>query len=225
MNYWQQKIVEAQDKIKESESGNFYSTKYSKDEVYYWYYIPPMIYFDSLKNQVSSCLDIGAGFGTLSLYASEMYKCPVIMYDKFNIPSNNFLKKNKLGFKQGDIELDKELFNVEFDRIIFSECLEHLRFHPSIALKKIEKLLSENGFLYLSTPDANSWGRITKYYKHVGEMPHKPYKAPDVDEHVYQWTEGELLRLFYENNLEVVEEHLSQPPYWGKHFNYKLRFI
>jgi predicted SAM-dependent methyltransferase len=46
-----------------------------------------------------------------------------------------------------------------------TEVLEHLNFHPVPTLKKVYNLLSENGALYLSTPDAYEWGKVNKYYQ------------------------------------------------------------
>ena len=84
----------------------------------------------------------------------------------------------------------------EFDIIIFTEVMEHLNFNPKPTLKKIHDLLKMNGRLYLSTPDASDWGRITKYYKSIEEMPNPKNVEKIIDDHIYQYKKEELHPFF-----------------------------
>lgn len=226
MEPWQREVTKAQ-----LEVSNYYNSeeyeRYKRDEQWYWERCAAMMFFQERDNpnQVKSVLDVGCGYGTLAVFAKNVFDAPVYATDYKKRISNEMLNEYGITFKESDIEMEDIPFKSPkvFDVIIFTEILEHLYFNPLETLKKLRKKLAPSGVMYLSTPDAAQWGRVTKWYNHVGEMPMiNPYK-PDIDEHVYQWSEGELLRIIDESGFIVEEFHFSSPPFWGRHFNMKLR--
>jgi 2-polyprenyl-3-methyl-5-hydroxy-6-metoxy-1,4-benzoquinol methylase len=58
-------------------------------------------------------------------------------------------KSNGINVRKGSIEQIKS--NEKFDLIILSHVLEHL-LNPSVFLKKIKSILSDNGILYIEVP-------------------------------------------------------------------------
>lgn len=224
MQRWQREVVKAQNEISEYCTDEDYEI-YRTDEHWYWERCAAMMCFQKRdKVNVNNVLDIGCGYGTLAVMAKNLFDAEVYALDyKKRIP-DEILRDKKIHFIEKDIELDEIPFRwpMVFDIIIFTEILEHLYFNPLETLIKLKRMLSRYGIIYLSTPDAAQWGRVTKWYTHVGQMPKIDSYKPDIDEHVYQWSEGELMRLFDEAGLKVEEMHFSSPPFWGRHFNLKL---
>lgn len=98
-------------------------------------------------------LDIGCGVGTISLYVANKDNEVLgidISEKAINVAqkSAEILGIKNVSFKAIDF-LDTD-FQEKFDFIIFSEVLEHLS-DDKFAIKKIRKLLRENGILFLST--------------------------------------------------------------------------
>ena len=116
------------------------------------------------KNRVLRCtkfikgkkfLDIGSGMGVFPFELKRKIKnlkMNLLEKDKNLI---NFLNKN---FKNENIKSDINYFtknksyNKFFDFISINKVLEHLE-NPEIILKKVKKLLSNNGVLYIEVPD------------------------------------------------------------------------
>jgi 2-polyprenyl-3-methyl-5-hydroxy-6-metoxy-1,4-benzoquinol methylase len=210
MEYWQQQVIKTQDMIENLNEDLQYIQKYRQDEIHYWYYIPIMMHYDAYKNStnVKNILDIGCGYGTLALFAKKQYGADVYGIDMLDRLGK--LKNECIIFKKSNIEFDPIPWDIKFDRIIFTEILEHLLYNPIPTLKKIRESLSDDGTLYLSTPNACEWGRLTKYYQCISEMPN-PIKAIDIDEHIYQYTEGELRDIINLSGFEIKEFQIY---YW-----------
>lgn len=175
-----------------------------------WFCIPEWLY--NLKNtNIKSCLDIGCGSGILALYCKKLFKCEVYCTDSADTNSVSTLSQNfNLNFKVNNIELDPFPWSEKFDVIIFTNVLEYLNFHPQPTLEKIRKLLSENGRLYLSTPDASEWGRITKYYNSLDEMPLKGESPIFSGEPVYCYDRDELLLLLASSGFKLEQIDYSK---------------
>ena len=109
-----------------------------------------------------------------------------------------------------------------FDRIYLTEVLEHFNFHPLITLRKIRDHLSENGKLYLSTPDAAEWGRVDKYYTAISDIPLPDKSMQIIDDHIYQYNKDELLLLLNEAGFSVDKFDYS-PGVGLQHFNIVAR--
>jgi len=129
-----------------------------------------------LSKKVKNILDIGCGSGTISLYlASKGYSVKGIDISRAAIntckdSANNMDLKN---VKFEILEFPKKIPTGKYDLIFFSEVIEHLP-NDEIALKKIHKLLSANGTLFLSTPSKNAplykLGFAKKFDNEVGHL-------------------------------------------------------
>jgi hypothetical protein len=121
---------------------------------------------------------------------------------------------------------DEIPYDVMFGRIIFTEVFEHLKHDPVPTLVKLRDHMQDDGSMFLSTPDASSWGRVNKFYNHIGEMkPPDPNYRADIDEHVYQYSEGELRYVLDKAGLKPVEWQLVSTPSWGRHFNLRVKKV
>jgi cyclopropane fatty-acyl-phospholipid synthase-like methyltransferase len=226
MEPWQQELVKTQNMLS-SQIDDAEYTRYKQDETYYWWHIAQMIFYDAYvnSNEVNNILDIGCGYGTLLFYAKLQYGAKAFgidMHDKMPVDLKKIFDVQFFKSKIEKFNIDTTFKNVVFDRIIFTEIIEHLQYNPVTTLKRIHNILSDDGFLYLSTPDASAWGRVDKFIDHVGEYKEYDGYLPDIDEHIYQFSEGELRRIIAEAGFCVNEIHFTQPPFWGAHFNLKL---
>lgn len=222
------KFQECQDIITSSEGTNlYYQHAYRETELSYWVHIPKWI-MDMKKDGhgVRRCLDIGCAYGTLAVYCRNLFDCDVYTTDMMSTYiSQKMAKENGITFFEHNIEFDEFPWaeDTKFDIVIFTEILEHLNLYPVPTLRKIRSLLSDNGRLFLSTPDSASWGITTKYYSSLAEIPiSKTENQKLVDDHVWQYSRDELLYVLEESGLSVEKMEYS-PGVAGKHFNLCLR--
>lgn len=225
MENWHKEFIRAQDYLSEVEGNEYFAEQYRFYEPWYSYPIIRMLAEESFEGkEIRTILDIGCGYGSMALYTQRMFAADVYCLDieKRTIPHE------KIHFKQMNIEFDEFPFRwpFYFDKIIMTELLEHLNCNPIHTLEKVRNRLKDDGFIYLSTPNACDplWGRITKHYDHVGDMPFPEQgdKQFLTDEHIYQYSEGELRFIFNESGLEVEKMEKFKPPFWGEHFSFKL---
>jgi SAM-dependent methyltransferase len=202
---------------------------YQSQEVHYWTEIALWIF--EYPDRDARCLDVGCGFGTLSLYLSELFTgeiCCTDMVDGQITPE--LAAAHRLNYVTSNLELDPLPWEGPFDVIVMTEVLEHLNFYPVPTLARLSELLSPGGRIFLSTPDASEWGRVTAYYKGLDEMP-LPADASAhiesgewgyVDAHVWQYTSQELHRVIADAGLHVVREAWA-PGVVYRHFNLELK--
>lgn len=217
-------VMKCQAEIATLDPHPHYLRAYRNAEIYYWLHIPQWIYEDWAKPKIERCLDIGCAYGTLALYCKKLFGCEVYCTDFVDTYlSQSLVKKYNFRFETNNIELDPFPWDVEFNVIILTEVLEHFNFHPVPTLKKIHKLLSEDGKLYLSTPDASlwEWGRVTKYYSRLDEMPFPKKGLPIVDDHIYHYNKHELLHILNVAGFRVYRFNYS-PGIAARHFNLTL---
>lgn len=212
------KLIKVQEMVKLF-SDSEYKEVYSKEEVKYWEHIVEWISKDPNKSNVKSVLDIGCAFGTLAYFSKLIYNCDAYAFD-----AQDRVRLPQINFKQMNIEFDNlpNSFPKKYDRIIFTEILEHLRYHPVPTLKKINNWLNKNGILYISTPMAEDWGKLN-YYNKISNIPY-PSKNKDnfIDKHIYQYNEKELFEVLELANFKVIEVKYSEGALGRRHFNLKV---
>lgn len=78
----------------------------------------------------------------------------------------SFIDIMDLSVVKCDIERDDfPQFESKFDLILFNEVFEHLRMDPIVTLRRIAENLSENGTMFLSTPNFYSIGNILNFIR------------------------------------------------------------
>jgi SAM-dependent methyltransferase len=226
---WQAVVARCQREITELDPESGYAKAYRDKEMYCWLPIPEWIQEDGSRGPEHKTLDIGYGYGTLAAYCQKVLGGQVYCID--HVPFYYFTDKliQRYGFQLAvcNMELDPFPWDVRFDTILFTEVLEHFNFHPLPTLRKIRGLLSEGGRAYLSTPDASAWGRVTKYYGRLEEIPQPGTVRPEkfIDDHVYQYSEDELMGLV-ESAGFTVTRRAHAPGFPGtncRHFALTLR--
>lgn len=225
---WMKQLTKVQNEIASSETNPHYAKKYRGMEIKFWLNIPKWIYENKETSKYVG-LDIGCAYGTLALFCKKTMDYEMYCIDFTDIyRDKNLFKKYNISFAINNIEFDPFPWDVKFDFVIFTETLEHLNFNPIPTLKKIHSVLSKDGKLYLTTPDATEWGRVTKVYNNINDMPPPKKGVPlptqkfDLEDgHVYQYTKNELLHILDKSGFQV--EKFDYSPAHNRHFNITLK--
>ncbi len=221
-------IEDIQEDIAEADKSpeEYYLKNYKPAEPRYWSKIASWIVEDSInrsyiqKKPATSILDLGCGYGTLLAFSAKIYGAEGACMDVITYLKPEIMKKYNLSFIKSNIEKDPfPLREKQFDVIIMTEVLEHLNFHPVPTLKKICKILKDDGVFFISTPDADEgWGRTTKYYTSVDNIPAVNQDAKWIDDHIWQYNRQELESVLHKAGFEVYRMDHSEGPQ-GRHFN------
>lgn len=213
---------------------SYYTKTYSLQEYCYWSKCFNWLseHFNDLPD--GPVADIGSAYGTLAAWMATKGR-DVYCFDLIRYLTPEILNEYHLHYiAPWDAETDKLISKANqhalgmpyrFGIILFTEVLEHLNFHPLPTLKKLYRALQPGGLLVLSTPDGEStWGRVLKYYQSLDEMP-QPGSGRQTDkgeEHVWQYTTEELLKLVTDAGFRVVQFDRS-PLFDRWNFNLILR--
>jgi SAM-dependent methyltransferase len=203
-----------------------YANKYRIDEFGYWTHIPRWLYQDfhaaAASGQKLRCLDVGCAYGTLLLFAIKSLGCEPYATDFIPYLDQSLVDDYRVRYQINNIEREAFPWPLRFDVILFTEILEHLNFKALPTLKKLRELLAPGGRLYLSTPDALEWGKQTKYYSRYSRLPKPNPRYPVIDDHVWQFSEDELKRLFAASGFEIARFDYSAGC-GRRHFNVALQ--
>jgi SAM-dependent methyltransferase len=215
-------IARIQDQIASLDTrGGYYSTTYRKDETLYWVNLPGWMHRDAGIHKAGRILDIGCGYGTLLAFAAELYDAEAYCMDVIHyVPRFGEIRGFK--FTSGNIQLDSVPAPGSFDVILMTEVLEHFNFDPLPTLKKIRDALAPDGVFFLSTPDADEWGRQTKYYPRLRDLPPADPSKKFVDDHIWIYNRKELFRLLADAGFRT-DRFAYSPGVGHRHFNLQLR--
>ncbi|CAG0987821.1 hypothetical protein ANRL3_02560 [Anaerolineae bacterium] len=217
-------LAQCQDRVAATGPNPYYLSAYRAAERAYWSKIADWMREDAALAPPRRCLDVGCAYGTLLLYAQALADCEVYGLDFLDCYLSPALAADAgIRFAVGNIELDPLPWPGPFDWIVFTEVLEHLNFQPLPTLLKLSSALSEDGRLYLSTPDAAQWGSTFKYYRRLADIPwpEESLRPGIVDDHVWQYTEQELFGVIEAAGLRVIRRGFS-PGVGARHFNLVL---
>ena len=194
-------------------TNDYYNQAYCEAETAYWLELAQHIYNRRGDKNIVNSLDIGCAYGTLAVFLKQLFNTDVYCIDFVPYYMSEALKDQfNLHFAINNIEIDQFPWDVKFDIILFTEVLEHFNFHPVPTLEKIQGLLSDDGLLYLSTPNAKHWGKVTKYYDSLDKIPSPAlYNGSSLaDDHVYVYEEAELLDVIGQAGLCLAENFTNE---------------
>ena len=183
----------------------YYTREYRKAETGYWDKLPIWMAEDRSKRKVRRVLDIGCGYGTLLAYAAALYGAAGHCMDLTEYLVPQFRNPRNLRFATGNVELDPIPWKEPFDLIIMTEVLEHFNFQPVPTLRKIRDALAPGGLFLLSTPNQEKWGKTTKYYQRLQDVPPANRSQKIVDDHIWQYTERELRDVLAEAGFAILK--------------------
>jgi 2-polyprenyl-3-methyl-5-hydroxy-6-metoxy-1,4-benzoquinol methylase len=211
-----EKLKEAQQEILNYSPNGYYVLAYKDAEKNYWRDLLNWLYTRSLC--AKECLDIGAAYGTLSLFckvSNPLVNLTVI--DRIKYMSKEIIEQYKIEYCLQDFELEEIPFDKKFDIIILTEVFEHFNFNPVPTMVKIRSLLTEDGSLFLGTPNATLWGHMGNYNSWENmPLPNKETQIKDA--HIYQYTLSELEDIFKRTGF-VIKNMNNTGSY---HLNFEL---
>ena len=186
----------------------YYATEYRPREINYWQHIPRWII--ALPKGIR-VLDVGAAYCTLAVFARRMLEAEVTAIDVVpQFKPAALLDAEGIRHVLRNIELDDIGDLGRFDLVIFTEAVEHLNFAPAPTLRKLHDALLPGGTLLLSTPDAASkWGRTTKYYNSLTDLPPPTPGAAWIDDHVWQYDRAEMEEVLATAGFRVGQTLIS----------------
>lgn len=191
------KLISAvQEEIKAADPDSHYAKTYWKHETGYWRGIPSWIVADYHGGREISALDIGAAYGTLSIFCKKALGCRVTALDYRDYYFRESLRrKYKIGLVHANIQTESITFPELFDFVILTEVLEHFNFDPVLTLRQIRSYMKPGGRLYLSTPDGTTHRKPRSTIRHYRELPLPVAGAKYVDGHIHHYRRGELQSL------------------------------
>lgn len=199
--------------------GPYYVDKYRRREALGVLHILRWISEEGRSGEVTNCLDVGCGYGTLALFCERVLHCDMFCIDVSDkLSTRTLASKHNFNFKVCNIETDEIPWSHKFDAVVFTEVMEHLNFNPVPTLAKIADAMTASGRLYLSTPDAREAGRIPRYFSSWTDMPQPVVGKPLIDDHIYFFTEDELRDIADRAGLRIVRLENS-PGFAARHLN------
>ncbi len=144
----------------------------------------------SKKERPLKILDVGCNVGAfLEVVRDKNFIARGIDINKSAVEE---VKKRGMNAKVGILE--DEVANEKFDLIVMGDLIEHL-VDPQTTLKKANNLLSNEGILFLSTPDAGSiMAKLTK----------KKWLHYKPKEHIYYFNRKTITKLLNRTGFSVL---------------------
>lgn len=215
-------VVAAQRAISEHTPPDAYTDLYRAEETLYWLRLPQWILEWSQAARPERIIDIGAGYGALAVFASMATPATVTCMDidpgRITVP---LAAAHSLEVVEANVETT-EIPAPPYDGAVMTEVIEHFNFAPVPTMRRVCDALTPDGRLFLSTPDAGSWGRVPDSYDHWRDMPAVDPTVTTEDRHIYQFTEPELTEVLTEAGFEILRLDRS-PGRWGFHLNVEAR--
>jgi len=143
---------------------------------------------------IKTILDIGCGTGILvDILNRNGYLADGV---DSSVDSINYAKVHRKGnFYLSSIENFKK--NRDYDLIIATQLIEHLR-DPNIFLLNVKRILRPKGYLYIETPNLNSWSKKSIWRRRIGGM----YYGKD---HRILYTNKSLTNLLRNNSFVIYK--------------------
>lgn len=164
-------------------------------------------------------LEIGALPGHVSLFMKRLgFDITSVDIDPDRV--RKFIEANDLNFIKCDIE--KEPLPVEdgsYDAIIFTEVFEHMRLDPQFVLSEFNRVLSDNGMLFMSTPNLYSLDKYVRQIRRKGfNDPLEQFgKLRDGGHmgHVREYSVNEVTRFLGQAGFEIAESRFHNYHNYG----------
>lgn len=138
---------------KELQNFKYRKYYYNFDFIMHDYMLKKLKFFFNYND----CLELGAGNGNFTVKLAKFFKSITVVEGS----SKSISKIKKLDIKNINIinqNIEKINIKKKFNNIFIIHTLEHLK-KRTHTLKKIKNLLTNNGLLYVVTPNANAMSR------------------------------------------------------------------
>jgi len=188
---------------------------------------------DYLRGKVDKYLDVGCGYGTLTLELAERCKAKEIYGVDINELSLQIARSKGIKVRRVNINIEKLPYDHEyFDLITIIEVLEHL-YNPDNVIEEAYRCLKRGGYLVVATPNLTSWlnrilvlsGYLPLHYEVSTRfiVEKRPFQRTyDVYGHIRLFTLKTLKRLLEAYNFKVIKVIGETFPYMRRSWFTKL---
>jgi len=150
--------------------------------------------FSSWIEEGTTLLDIGCGDGTITEYLKEKNNLTIFGMDMIDVP-----KKTKFPFKLADLDAKKIEINGQYDNILMSDVIEHLKFPHNILVEASK----HTNNLMVSIPNGAWWVyRLQLFFGHVQR---------ESFTHLHSWSIKDFKQFCNEIGLEVTKYDIERP--------------
>lgn len=164
----------------------------------------------SLPEEPLKILDAGGAYGTFATYAASKGHDVFVVDAMPELHSDKMFEKYGITFAKVNLETDTIPFD-GFDRVYFTEVIEHLNYNPVPVVQKLYDALKPGGELICTTPMKElqgtyhpNQGRYSQYV-HYRDIPLPWNGYQFFDDHHYFYRKVELAQLFHEVGFDIVE--------------------
>jgi len=191
---------------------------YLYSDLYKYAEIIEIVLKESKKDNKILDIGIAYGFYDIVLVKKYCYMNTVGLELEQNIPIyGKLLTKYGIRVYAGELsEKPLPFESDEFDFIIFSEIIEHLRILPYIALQEINRILKPGGKLLLTTPNIASLSNILKLIlgQNISENILNSNQTTscfltDNIAHIREYTMSECTQLLTKSGFEITKSFYS----------------
>ncbi|MBU1129747.1 class I SAM-dependent methyltransferase [Patescibacteria group bacterium] len=165
-------------------------------------------------NPKTKILELGANPYFLTLLLIKYYKIKPKLANFFNknhsktetqtIKSKKYKKTHSFKYNHFNLEINKFPYKSNsFNLVINCEILEHLTVDPVHAIREIYRILKQNGYILITTPNVNreeNWLKLIK-----GQNIYDPYSGYGVyGRHNREYTINELRDILFINGFKIL---------------------
>lgn len=169
-----------------------------------------------IKHNIKRFLDTGCG--DIFLSKNILENCDIEEYHGIDISDSGVLEAQQMRIKAIKLNVDQEYLPYKdnyFDFIFAGELIEHL-FDPDHLLLEVYRVLKEEGYFMLTTPNLASWHNrialLLGYQPHYSEVSTKYSVGKlmttdkyDVSGHLRLFTLRALKELLYLYNFKIIK--------------------
>jgi SAM-dependent methyltransferase len=183
---------------------------------------------------VQRVLELGSNPYYLTLLLKKHFDFNLHLANYFADSGHQSRERQTIGNGFETQEFEYSHFNVEtdpfpyqdgsFDCVIFCEILEHLLLKPDFTVSEIRRILSGNGYVIVSTPNASRLSNLVRLARgkniYADYSPHGIYGR-----HNREYTLDEVVQLLKNQNFRVVQSEVRNiyPHPWKTRFLQRLR--
>ncbi len=166
---------------------------------------------------VHRVLELGSNPYYLTLLLKKHFHFELHLANFFGESGHQAHERQTIENGSENFDLDYSHFNVEkdpfpyednfFDCVIFCEILEHLLLQPDFTISEIRRILSDTGYVIVSTPNAARLSNLVRLARgkniYADYSPHGIYGR-----HNREYTFAEVVDLLKRHNFQVVQSEV-----------------
>ncbi len=189
-----------------------------------WTQIPRWIEESQQEGFRKKIVDIGGGRGVLLALARQILSGGpelILLEPDINCVQAETLADFNIWHEADNAETMSNMECLkDVDLVIMTEVLQYFKYSPLSTLQRLHDLMSDDGVLLLSTPDAKSVGCTFRYRKAVGNCPLSGFDPSVPDEPHWFYSRDEIEALAYAAGFHV--DRFAYAGIGHRHVNYQL---